>query len=49
MSIAKKLGLVGGISILALLILFSVMFFANRTVDSSIEESQLKNHDTEEN
>jgi len=44
MSIAKKLGLAGGISILALLILFSVMFFANRTVDSSTAMSQLRNH-----
>ncbi|RJX33098.1 MAG: methyl-accepting chemotaxis protein [Desulfurivibrio sp.] len=44
MSIAKKLGLAGGISILALLILFSVMFFANRTVNTSMAVSQLRNH-----
>jgi methyl-accepting chemotaxis protein len=44
MTIAKKLGVAGGISILALLILFGVMFFANRTVNSSMQISQLRNH-----
>ncbi|MCB2183237.1 MAG: HAMP domain-containing protein [Desulfobulbaceae bacterium] len=47
MTIARKLGLAGAISILALTVLFGVMFFSNRSVNKAMDLNRLRNSQLE--